>query len=121
MKADAELELILQGYNVALGTLTQTIQSLRIDIEKKSRTENLPDWITLDIAVSLKGGPAYETYRTKLFLQPCCGRNSKSVGGRKCWRREDVIDWLTITDSELKRYAEKWKVSLPENYERRSA
>jgi hypothetical protein len=116
-----ELEMILQGYSIAISTLTQEIQALRIDIQKQKRIDNLPDWINLETAVSLKGGPAYQTYRTKLFLQPCCGRNYQYVGGRKCWRREDVLDWLAITDSSLKAYAEKWKVSIPENYERRSA
>jgi hypothetical protein len=116
-----ELEMILQGYSIAISTLTQEIQALRIDIQKQKRIDNLSDWINLETAVSLKGGPAYQTYRTKLFLQPCCGRNYQSVGGRKCWRREDVLDWLVITDSGLKAYAEKWKVPIPENYERRSA
>lgn len=121
MKADSELELILQGYNITLASLSQEIKALRIDLEKKSRTENLPDWLTLREAVSLKGGPAYETYRTNYFLQPCCGRNSKIIGGRKCWSRQDVLAWLGITDSGLNEYAEKWKVTLPENYKRRSA
>jgi hypothetical protein len=117
----AELELILQGYSISISTLTQEIQALRIDIQKQKRIDNLPDWINLETAASLKGGPVLQTYRTKLFLQPCCGRNYKSVGGRKCWRREDVIDWLPITDAALKAYAAKWNVSIPENYERRSA
>jgi hypothetical protein len=116
-----ELEMVLQGYSIAISTLTKEIQALRIDIQKQKRIDNLPDWITLEAAVSLKGGPTYQTYRTKLFLQPCCGRNYQSVGGRKCWKREDVLDWLAITDSGLKAYAQKWNVSIPENYERRSA
>jgi hypothetical protein len=116
-----ESELILQGYKLELAALTREIQSLRFDIEKKSRTDALPEWVTLEIAVSMKGGAALATYRTKLFLQPCCGRNYKLVGGRKCWKREDVINWIEITDNELKNYARNWKVTIPENYEKRSA
>jgi hypothetical protein len=116
-----QTELILQGYKLEMATLTQEIQSLRADIEKKSRIDSLPEWVTLEMAVSLKGGPALATYRTKFFLQPCCGRNSKLIGGRKCWSRKDVIDWLSITDAELKNYAHAWNVTIPANYERRSA
>jgi hypothetical protein len=76
--------------------------------------------VDLRRAVELKGGAAYETYRTKIFLQPCCGRNSKLIGGRKCWPREEVIQWLGITDSGLLEYAGKYKVSIPENYAKRS-
>ncbi|MDR3138446.1 MAG: hypothetical protein LBT95_02105 [Treponema sp.] len=116
-----ELEMVLQGYSIAISTLTQEIQALRIDIQKQKRIDNLPDWINLKTAVSLKGGAAFPTYRSKLFLQPCCGRNYQFLGGVKCWRREDVLDWLAIADSGLKAYAENWHVSIPENYERRSA
>jgi hypothetical protein len=115
-----ELEMILHGYSISISTLTQEIQALRIDIQKQKRIDNLPDWINLETAVSLKGGPAYQTYRTKLFLQPCCGRNYQSVGGRKAWKREDVIDWLAISDEGLLEYSKKWNVNIPDNYKRRS-
>jgi hypothetical protein len=43
------------------------------------------------------------------------------VGGRKCWKKEDVIAWLAVTDEGLKTYAEKYRVTLPDIYKKRSA
>jgi len=90
------------------------------DRERK-QYENLPEWVNLETAAGLKGGAALATYKTKLFLQPCCGRNYRLVGGRKCWLRADVIAWIKITDSDLKKYADIWKVKIPSNYAARVA
>jgi hypothetical protein len=115
-----ELDLILNGYRLEFAAITQEMKHLRADLLKEKTTDSLPEWIDLRRAVELKGGPAYETYRTKYFLQPCCGRNSKLIGGRKCWPRDEVIQWLAITDSGLLEYAGTYKVSIPENYAKRS-
>ena len=72
--------------------------------------------LNLETAVKLKGGGALATYQTKLFLQPCCGLNYRKIAGRKCWRRDDVIRWLAITDADLKAYGDEWKVTIPDNY-----
>jgi hypothetical protein len=115
-----EEQIILQGLKLEIGTLAYVIQELKTAMEASRRFEDLPEWVTLEKAAALKGGPALATYQTRLFLQPCCGRNYKLAGGRKCWHRDEVIRWLSITDSGLSDYAREWKVSIPENYERRS-
>ncbi len=112
--------LILQGLKLEIATMTAEIQKLAVKTSSPSCPSPLPEWINLETAVSMKGGAAFATYRTKLFLQPCCGLNFKLIGGRKCWRREDVIRWVSITDADLKAYAEEWKVSIPKEYEKRS-
>ena len=68
-------------------------------------SETLPEWVTLELAVEKKGGGSLSTYKTRLYLQPCCGRNSKRIAGRKCWKREDVLAWIEITDELLPEYA----------------
>lgn len=78
-----------------------------------STSEILPEWVTLELAVEKKGGGSLATYRTRYYLQPCCGRNFKRIAGRKCWKREDVLTWIQITDELLPEYAQKWGVSLP--------
>ncbi|MDY3754614.1 MAG: hypothetical protein SOZ84_01205 [Treponema sp.] len=78
-----------------------------------STSETLPEWVTLELAVEKKGGGSLSTYKTRLYLQPCCGRNSKRIAGRKCWKREDVLTWIEITDELLPEYAQKWGVTLP--------
>jgi hypothetical protein len=138
----AEETLILEGIQIGLDRLALEITKQRREIESKSRYAELPEWIDMEQAVSLKrgicaekkrgretpargvdagvsGGASIGTYRTSAFLQPCCGMNYRLVGGRKCWRKEDVIEWLFITDEELSRYAEKRGVELPKVYRRR--
>jgi hypothetical protein len=115
--------LFLQGLKIAIDTLALEVAKQRREAETRSRFEALPEWIDLETAVALKRGQggSLTTYRQKLFLQPCCGRNHKMVGGRRCWRREDVIAWLAVTDEDLKTYAEKHRVELPAVYLNRAA
>jgi len=120
---NTEEKMILQGFKISIETLGMAIQELKASavLSAGHNDSELPEWITLEKAASLKGGPALATYKTKLFLQPCCGRNSKSVGGRKCWHRDEIARWLGIDDSALVAYAGEWKVKLPDNYQGRSA
>jgi hypothetical protein len=118
---NAQEDLILQGLKIEIAALTQEVQGLRINTEARTRYETAPEWITLEAAAAMKGGAALATYKSKLFLQPCCGLNYRLIGGRKCWRREEVIRWIGVTDADLKKYAAEWKVKIPGNYERRSA
>ena len=117
---NADESLALQGMKLAIETLSFEIAKQRKEAEEQARFKGLPEWVTLEQAAAIKGGPALITYRQKPFLQPCCGRNYKMVGGRHCWRRDDVIVWLGITDAELKKYADQRNVKLPENYQKRS-
>ena len=116
-----EMELFLQGHQVELSKLTLAFGQLTEAVVNKSKYADLPAWVNLDLAIKLKGGCAPITLKNDLLLQPCCGTNYKLIGGRKCWRVEDVIEWLEISDSDLKQYSEKWKVKLSEKYLRRSA
>jgi hypothetical protein len=116
-----ETELILQGFSIELSKITIAINEMKSAVFTKYKYDELPEWINIDLASKLKGGCSPDTIKNKLFLQPCCGTNYKTIGGRKCWRKDDVIVWVGIDDSGLKTYAEKYGVSIPENYERRSA
>jgi hypothetical protein len=127
--------LILQGLQLGIDRLALEIAKQRQEAESRGRFADLPEWIDLEQAVALKrglcpqkkrgtdepiiGGASLTTYRQKNFLQPCCGLNWKMVGGRRCWKKEDVIVWLSITDEELKDYAEKRGVKLSAVYEKR--
>jgi len=113
--------LILQGLKLEIGTLTAEIQKLASRVCAPAKLVSVPEWVNLETAAKLKGGASLSTYQTRLFLQPCCGLNYTLIGGRKCWSREEVVRWLTITDADLKAYANEWKVKIPANYERRSA
>lgn len=136
--------LTLQSLLLAVERLTFEVAKQRQEAESRGQYGSLPEWLDLEQAVTLKrglceikkrsrngetraegdpvmGGAPIKFYRQKAFLQPCCGLNYKMVGGRKCWKKEDVIAWLAITDEGLKKYAEKYRVKLPDVYEARSA
>jgi len=116
--------LYLQGLKIAVDTLAAEIAKQRQEAALRGRYADLPEWLDLRQAVVLKrglcaekkraikgkgqaaaevieGGASYNTYQQKLSLQPCCGLNYKVIGGRRCWKKEDVIEWLGVTDSEL--------------------
>ena len=85
---------------------------LRIDERiKEKETPFIPAYCTIEQAAILKGGPNPEQYKKKLWLQPGCGTHFKKQGGRKVWPRELVIEWLSVTDDELPRYAAKYGVN----------
>ncbi|MCL2139784.1 MAG: hypothetical protein FWH41_09700 [Treponema sp.] len=116
-----EVELFLQGHQIELSKVTLALTELKETISRKSKYDDLPAWINLDLAAKLKGGCSPDWIKNNLCLQPCCGTNYKLIGGRKCWKSEDVIEWLEIADSDLKEYGKKHRVSIPEKYLRRSA
>jgi hypothetical protein len=103
----ASENFVLQGLKLTIDNLALEIMRQREDANKKSVYSGLPEWLTLEQAVKLKGGAALNTYRCKPNLQPCCGNNYKIIGGRRCWRREDIIMWLNISDEELEAYKRK--------------
>jgi hypothetical protein len=117
---NAEENLTLMGLKLSVDNLALEIARQRHEAELKSRYEKLPEWITLEQAVELKGGGSLNTYRQKQFLQPCCGLNYRLVSGRHCWRRDDVVEWIGISDDALKTYALRFAVQLPKLYQKRS-
>jgi hypothetical protein len=136
--------LLLQGLQLSIDRVALDIAKLRQEAQSRARFADLPEWIDLEQAVNLKrgvcadkkraengksrndgapvtGGASLTTYRQRPFLQPCCGMGYKMVGGRRCWKKDDVIAWLSITDEDLKTYAEKHRVDLPQIYINRAA
>jgi hypothetical protein len=125
--------LILQSLLLSVDRLGLEIAKQRQEAQSRGSYDSLPEWIDLEQAVALKrgicaekkragngepgaGGTSLTFYRQKLFLQPCCGRNYRMVGGRRCWKKDDVIKWLSITDEDLSVYAETHGTKLPKVY-----
>jgi hypothetical protein len=109
--------------NLFLQSLDLKLSQLIIDINAKIKTEEreklfreLPEWVNLPLAALKKGAAAFDTYKTQYWLQPCCGLKSKTVGGRKSWHRDDVIEWFSVTDDKLWEYAQKMGASIPIKY-----
>lgn len=96
-------------------TMAEKLRSIELrvlDVQEKITVlacSGIPEFVTLDEAARLKGGCSLNTYRTRRVLQPCAGTNSVKIGGRKCWRKEDVVEWLKVDDDGLNDYTQKFK------------
>jgi hypothetical protein len=112
--------VFLQSLDIKISQLILEIRDAQKKEEKKNLYESIPEWVTLQQAAKYKGGAAFDTFKTQYWLQPCCGLNSRKIGGRKVWRREDVIEWLSVTDDQLWEYALSKKASIPGKYEKLS-
>jgi len=68
----------------------------------ESIKENIPikEWFTLK-ECSLYKGIHYKTFCNRVVLQPNQGIADGYIGGRKCFRRETLIHWITQTDDEI--------------------
>jgi hypothetical protein len=106
----------LQALDLKLSQLIIEINNKEKDEERENLLRDLPEWVNLQLAAKKKGAAAFDTYKTQYWLQPCCGLKSKKVGGRKSWRRDDVIEWFQITDDKLWEYAQKMGASIPSKY-----
>ncbi|MBD5427797.1 MAG: hypothetical protein HDR39_00465 [Treponema sp.] len=94
-----EEQFNMESMRVQLAYLVEAVRTM-----KTAEPERLPEFITLELAAKLKGGAAYNTYKTRVHLQPCGGARSVRVGGRKCWKKADVLEWLTVDDNALESY-----------------
>jgi hypothetical protein len=112
--------VFLQSLDMKVSQLILEIRDTQKKEEGKELYRSMPEWVTLQQAAKYKGGAAFDTYKTQYWLQPCCGMNSRRLGGRKVWRRDDVIEWLSVTDDRLWDYALKAGASIPGRYEKKS-
>jgi len=59
------------------------------------------EWYTLKEACELKGLNMKTAYN-KRYLMPNKGIYEGEIGGRKCFKRETVLAWLMLTDSDIR-------------------
>jgi hypothetical protein len=76
-----------------------------LDIE--AHRAEVPAWSSLKKAWMLKGGCAYETMRTRRYLQPNGGKVESYIGGVGVFSRETILEWLEVTDDKLEAYHNK--------------
>lgn len=105
-------------------------QSLMIEVQKVQFLVNnitalftsevfhreIPEYVSLKEAAKLKGITSYENLMKKPWHQPCCGTNSVKINGHRAWKRQDVIEWLSITDSNLEQYARSKNVDISRHF-----
>lgn len=104
-------EYTLETIRCQLSYILESVEKLPGTLLRQE-DEELPEFVTLELAARVKGGAMYNTYRSRYYLQPCGGTRSVRVGGKKCWRREDVIPWLSVDDTALPGYLKQYGVTI---------
>lgn len=106
-------ELVIRGIDLKLDRLLNLLeeQSIRKTNEEKVQSCE-SEWITLTQACAMHGGYKLSTLRARKDLQPNCG-HGVLLGKHKCYKREDVLLWLSLrTPEQWAAYRAKWQ-SVP--------
>ena len=83
------------------------------------QAENQKEFYTIEECANLKGGAALNTYKANRLLLPGAGNPlyASYIGGRLCFARDVVMEWLHITDADYEEYAHRCGVSvLPDKF-----
>lgn len=92
------------------------MQQLQAFILQQGFQKQIPEYVSLKEAAKLKGVTSYENLQKKPWHQPCCGTRIVRLNGHRCWKRQDVIEWLAVDDSTLEEYARRMKVDISRHF-----
>ena len=85
------------------------------------QSEKQKEFLTVEDCAELKSGASKNTYKTNRFLLPGCGnpKYASYIGGRLCFARDIVMEWLHVTDADYVEYARRCGIKIiPEKYAR---
>lgn len=85
------------------------------------QNENKKEFYNVEECASMKGGAALNTYKANRLLLPGAGNSKYAsyIGGRLCFHREVVLEWLHVTDADYVEYARRCGIKIiPEKYAR---
>ena len=83
------------------------------------QSESRKEFYTIEECAEMKGGAALNTYKANRLLLPGAGNPlyTSYIGGRLCFARDVVIEWLRITDADYVEYARRCGITIiPEKY-----
>lgn len=92
------------------------LQQLQTYILQESFQRQIPEYVSLKEAAQLKGVTSYENLQKKPWHQPCCGTRIVRLNGHRCWKRQDIIEWLAVNDSNLEEYARRMNVDISRHF-----
>lgn len=86
------------------------------------QSENEKEFYTVEECAQKKGGAALNTYKASArWLLPGAGnpKYASYIGGRLCFSRTVVDEWLHVTDADYPDYARRCGITIiPEKYAR---
>ena len=109
-------KLNLQSLILELQKQQFQMQQLQAFILQQDFQKQIPEYVSLKEAAKLKGVTSYENLQKKPWHQPCCGTRIVRLNGHRCWKRQDVIEWLAVDDSTLEEYARRMKVDISRHF-----
>lgn len=87
------------------------------ELNRINRNELTQEWYNDEQCWQLKGGCALGTFRKRKELQVKCGIPDGKICGRNAWRRESVIEWLSISDEQFPDYKRKVLAEIKARHE----
>ena len=109
-------KLNLQSLILELQKQQLQMQQLQAFILQQDFQKQIPEYVSLKEAAKLKGVTSYENLQKKPWHQPCCGTRIVRLNGHRCWKRQDVSEWLAVEDSTLEEYARRMKVDISRHF-----
>lgn len=109
-------ELNYQSLLIEIQKVECLVNSLASLVASEIFNREIPEYVSLKEAARLKGVTSYKNLMKKPWHQPCCGTNSVRVNGHRAWKRQDVIEWLDVTDSNLEQYARSKNVDISRHF-----
>lgn len=109
-------KLNIQSLILELQKQQLQMQQLQAFILQQGFQKQIPEYVSLKEAAKLKGVTSYENLQKKPWHQPCCGTRIVRLNGHRCWKRQDIIEWLAVNDSNLEEYARKMQVDISRHF-----
>lgn len=116
------LDLDLQTILIQNERLFREVEEVRkMLLEKPNEKKGMDkEFYTIEECWRLKGGCSLNTLKANPFLRVGCGnpKYSHYIGGRLCYKKQDVMKWLSIEDgTEFLEYAKDCGITvIPEKY-----
>lgn len=109
-------KLNIQSLIIEMQKQQVQLQQLQTFILQESFQRKIPEYVSLKEAAQLKGVTSYENLQKKPWHQPCCGTRIVRLNGHRCWKRQDIIEWLAVNDSNLEEYARRMNVDISRHF-----
>ena len=109
-------KLNIQSLIIEMQKQQVQLQQLQTFILQESFQRQIPEYVSLKEAAQLKGVTSYENLQKKPWHQLCCGTRIVRLNGHRCWKRQDIIEWLAVNDSNLEEYAGRMNVDISRHF-----
>lgn len=115
-------DLILKSIQLQNERLLRELEEVREMLVERPGSEDAmeQEYLTLEQCWRIKGGCSLNTFKANPLLRVGCGnpKYSHYIGGRLCFKKQDVLRWKTVEDGQdFLDYAQECGITvIPEKY-----